>query len=190
MRTWRQKWLPIKTDHHPKLEELAAALQHFCCGVLADPINGKMLVLFGENGTGKTCSTRMVSRWIQKVGPSNKYVDRDDNVRFVDGVFWSWPELLDAFKNGGWDIVESLFGATVLILDELGGGHDPTLVGVDKLCQVLSKREKKWTIVTTNILPENWQEKFDRRIASRLNAAQWIDLSKVPDYRAVLGQVA
>ena len=115
-----------------------------------------------------------------------QYVDTPNviNVLSANTVMWSWPELLDAFKNGDWSIVESLKDCALLILDELGGGHDPSFVGVDKLCQVLSRRENKWTIVTTNIPPASWPEKFDLRIASRLMGnSTLVDLSGVPDYR-------
>jgi len=102
------------------------------------------------------------------------------------GLYWHWPELLDNFKNGGWDVVEDLFSAPVLILDELGGGHDPSEVGVDKLCQVLTRREFKWTLITTNISPENWEQQFDKRVASRLlRNSTIIDLSDVPDYSTI-----
>jgi hypothetical protein len=44
-----------------------------------------------------------------------------------------------------------------LIIDDLGAGHDPSGVGTDKLCQVLSRREEMWTLITTNIMPVAWQ---------------------------------
>lgn len=169
---------------------MAADLERFCAGVWKDPMNGKVIVLFGENGTGKSICAAYITRWIRKVGHAKQYIDRENNIRFVDVVLWSWPELLDHFKSGNWDSIDTMFDTTVLIIDELGGGHDPTTVGVDKLCQVLSRREKRWTLITTNITPEHWQDKFDRRIASRLNAAQWIDLSGVPDYRLIIGSQA
>jgi DNA replication protein DnaC len=76
-----------------------------------------------------------------------------------------------------------MFTAPMLLLDELGGGHDPSRVGVDKLCQVLSRRETRWTLITTNILPAAWEQAFDRRVASRLlRNSTLVDLSDVPDF--------
>jgi len=56
---------------------------------------------------------------------------------------------------------------------------------VDKLCQILSLREKRWTLVTTNVKPSEWVEKFDLRTASRFTRSSTIiDLSGVPEYEA------
>jgi DNA replication protein DnaC len=41
-------------------------------------------------------------------------------------------------------------------------------VGVDKLCQILSKREKKWTVVTANLSLAEIAKQMDSRISSRL----------------------
>lgn len=91
--------------------------------------------------------------------------------------------LLDRLKAGSWDLVQDCMSIPVLVIDELGGGHDPSRVGVDKLCQILSHRENKWTVITTNILPAAWEENFDRRVASRLlRNSTIVDLSDVPDF--------
>lgn len=166
---------------------MALAVERICGRIWDRPERGKLVVLFGENGSGKTTAANAICRWIKRVGPTKIFSVRRNHVQFLDVIFWSWPQLLDSFKNGNWDVVEDLFSEGVVILDELGGGHDPSFVGVDKLCQVLSKRENKWTIVTTNILPAHWEEKFDRRIASRLTDSEWIDLSDVPDFRNLKG---
>ena len=82
--------------------------------------------------------------------------------------------------------MNDLFSATLLILDEIGGGHDPTGFGVDKLCELLSAREQKWTIVTTNITPAAWPQIFDRRITSRFfRNSTIVDLTGVPDFSLI-----
>ena len=103
----------------------------------------------------------------------------------MDCVYWSWPQLLDTFKNGGWDVVEDMFSTSVLIIDDLGAGHDPSGVGTDKLCQVLSKRERMWTLITTNITMDHWKDQFDQRVASRfIRGSTIVDLSSVPDHHS------
>ena len=147
-------------------------------------MHGRLLVIYGVNGTGKTHCAEAVYWWAKRT--HLQYIARPDHINLLsaDTVMWSWPELLDVFKNGHWSVVEELKDCALLILDELGGGHDPSFVGVDKLCQVLSRRENKWTLVTTNIAPSSWPEKFDLRIASRLMGnSTIIDLTGVPDYR-------
>lgn len=142
-----------------------------------------MLVMAGTNGTGKTHLAKAVRDYIRAVGCGKQFIIAPDKIGYLDCVFWHWPALLDTLKNGGWDVVDDMFETMVLIIDELGGGHDPSQVGTDKLCQVLSRREKKWTLVTTNVLPMNWQQAFDLRIASRLHRNSILmDLTDVPDY--------
>jgi len=74
-----------------------------------------------------------------------------------------------------------------LVIDELGGGHDPSGVGVDKLCQILSRRENMWTLITTNITASAWESKFDRRVASRFfRNSVHVDLGDVPDFSTTI----
>ena len=140
-------------------------------------------MLAGHNGTGKTHCAEAVRRWLGLVGHGKQFIKKEDVISHLDCTFWHWPSLLDAFKAGAWDILPDLFDATVLIIDDLGAEHDPSGVGVDKLCQVLSRREEAWTMITTNIMPGYWQQKFDRRVASRLfRNTTLVDLSGVSDY--------
>ena len=122
-------------------------------------------------------------RWVSAVGRANQFVEEANHIRKLDGIFWHYPDLLDTFKRGGWDVVADMFETCFLAIDEIGGGHDPSRIGVDKLCQILTRREHRWTIVTTNYPQAAWEETFDRRVASRLfrNATQ-LDLSDVPDF--------
>jgi DNA replication protein DnaC len=175
--------LKLETARHPKLKELEEETGRFCFEVWAHPQLGRMLVLAGSNGTGKTHCAEAVRRWVASVGHGKQFVKRPNHISHIDCTFWRWPALLDALKNGGWDIIEDLFDATVLIIDDLGAEHDPSKIGTDKLCQILSRRENMWTLITTNIIPVHWQQQFDRRVASRLfRNATLVDLSDVPDF--------
>lgn len=147
---------------------------------------GRLLLLFGENGAGKTHCANAVHHWVTCVGHGKQFVKRTNHISYLDCVYWRWPKLLDVFKEGGWDVVGDMMETALLIIDELGGGHDPSRVGVDKLCQVLSRREGMWTLITTNVLPAAWEETFDRRVASRFfRSATHVDLSEVPDFGTV-----
>jgi DNA replication protein DnaC len=48
---------------------------------------------------------------------------------------------------------------------------------------VLSRREQQFTVITTNIAPDNWNTRFDIRIADRLmRNTNVVDLSGVPSF--------
>ena len=183
--SWNAKHLKLKTDSHPKLKELELQVGLFCFECYHRPENGRLLLLAGSNGCGKTHCAEAVQRWVRLVGHLKQFVRRPNHISYLDCLFWHWPRLLDTFKNGGWDVIDDMFEATVLIIDDLGAGHDPSGVGTDKLCQLLSRREEMWTLITTNVLPSEWQQQFDRRVASRfMRSSTLIDLSDVPDYCA------
>jgi len=180
---WLREHLKLETNNNPKLKELEDEVGRFCAGIWNHPQVGRLLLLAGANGTGKTHCAKAVQRWVSRVGHAKKYVREPGVIRHVNVILWHWPHLLDTLKNGNWDVVEDMFDVCVLIIDEMGGGHDPSQVGTDKLCQILSRREHMWTLLTTNVPPEDWNEKLDRRIASRLfRNSTLIDLTEVPDF--------
>ena len=177
---WNGKWLNLETRHHPMLRKLETEVGRFCFDMWREPLRGRLMVLSGKNGNGKTHCAKAVRRWVDTVGRG-----RAVELAPLSLIFWHWPALLDTLKNGGWDLVEDCFTTPLLVIDELGGGHDPSGVGVDKLCQILTRRENKWTLITTNIAPQAWRTEFDNRVASRFfRNSTLIDLSDVPDYNA------
>jgi DNA replication protein DnaC len=191
---WNAKWLKLQTGKHPKLKEMEMEVGQFCFEMWAHPLEGRLLLLAGENGTGKTHCAKAVQRWVSAVGHGKKWIvtgkPTASNCRVhsvsLSSIYWHWPELLDRFKCGQWDLLDDMISEPCLIIDELGGGHDPSGVGVDKLCQLLSRREYKWTLITTNVIPASWEQIFDRRIASRFfRNSTLVDLSDVPDFNAV-----
>jgi DNA replication protein DnaC len=82
-------------------------------------------------------------------------------------------------------ILEDLFTTNTIALDDIGAEHGSPFVS-EKLCQVLSRRERLYTVVTTNIAPEHWPTKMELRVADRLmrNSVQ-IDLSEAESYALV-----
>lgn len=149
-------------------------------------MRGRMLLLLGENGTGKTHCADAMHRWVSAVGHGKTWFPTPGVRASLQSLYWHWPALLDSLKGGQWDLVEDCMNVPCLIIDELGGGHDPSGVGTDKLCQILSRRETMWTLITTNILEPSWETKFDRRVASRFfRNSTHVDLSNVPDYSTI-----
>lgn len=181
--SWNAKWLKLShVEKYQALAMLEREVGRFCADIWKSPTEGRLLVLAGSNGCGKTMMAKAVRRWIGVVGSSKQFM-RSGFITHIKCDFWRWPELIDLLKSGGWEVVQDLIESCVLIIDDLGAEHDPSSVGVDKLCQILSRRENKHTMITTNIVPAAWQDKFDRRVASRLyRNSTLVDLSSVPDY--------
>lgn len=160
------------------------AFDAVCRGIWQTPQNGRIIVLSGPNGTGKTHFTRALARWIEHVGHAKKW-ELKGFIHHLDCAYWLWARLLDTLKSGSWELIDELVVVSVLLLDDLGAAYDPSELGTDKLCQLLSQREDKWTVVTTNICPKDWESKFDKRISSRfLRNSLIVDLTGVPDFNA------
>ena len=168
--------------NHPTLSLLEREAERFCGQMFKNPQSGRMLVLAGSNGNGKSYTAKAIQAWVSSYGHGAQFMS-GGRVCFLESQYFHWPNLLDRLKAGEWNIVTPMLSCPCLVLDEVGGEHDPSMVGVDKLCQILSHRENRWTVVTTNINPSMWEEKFDRRVASRFfRNSTLIDMSDVPDY--------
>lgn len=142
------------------------------------------VVIYGENGCGKSHIAKCVFRWANRIAHKLPPVKlAEDEFGIPSTALHNWPAIVDGFKREQWSVIDDLESATLLILDDIGAEHDPSKIGVEKLYILLSRREFKWNIITTNVVPGAWDEKFERRIASRLfRNAHHIDLSEVPDY--------
>ena len=190
---WSRRWIGVRSFGEPQLERAERTVVAAARLMSKSPHAGALIVFFGRNGTGKTHCARALVNWAKTTFGECRYVPQANVVRMPAAAFYRWPGLLDRMKSGEWDIAHDLSppssfpgfleGYELLALDDIGAEHDPTSVGRDKLCQILSAREKSWTVVTTNILPSSWGQVFEHRIESRLfRNAVHVDLSNVTDY--------
>lgn len=148
------------------------------------PARGKSIVLFGENGCGKTRTLKAVFRWASRLAIDLPLVRGDDmGVRLSKAEYAHWPAIVDGFKRQQFLVMDDLRDGELLCLDDVGAEYDPSGFGSEQLYLLLSRREFRWNLITTNFPPAAWHEKFERRIASRLfRNAEHVDLSQVPDY--------
>jgi DNA replication protein DnaC len=182
----RESWLKAHlglTRYHPDVAKLETAIWNLCVGIAKQPWLGKRLVLFGNNGNGKSRCLRRVRRWVQQ----NAYdlpwgYDSEGQSVVANCLFVNWTECVNQFKQGHWD-VDWMLEPTILLIDDIGAEHDPSRVGLEKLYMILERRERQWTVITTNLAPEFWESKFERRIADRLfRNADHVDLSNLPSF--------
>jgi len=78
-----------------------------------------------------------------------------------------WPKLLSELRNREYHRIDDLAEANFVFLDELSVEHDPSGFGRDKLCELLSRRIGKWTLITSNLTLQKLAD-IDTRISSRM----------------------
>lgn len=180
-RNWLDKRLAMEITHS-SIIALQEAVWRFCCQFAYSPSLGNKIVLYGNSGSGKSHCVKGVRRWVRDRAIDLPLVNDQNQARLVDCIFVNWAEQVDAFKSVDWGI-DDFVNASLLIIDDIGAEHDPSKCGAEKLYLILEKRERKWTIITTNYSPNEWESKFERRIADRLmRRSTLVDLSKTPSY--------
>jgi DNA replication protein DnaC len=176
MTYWQKKHLRLEVTH-PIIQEAADHATNLAKWfatnerIFCKPV----LVLCGESGCGKTHIAKHLYRW------ARTYSGRTG----ASIVYQSWAEACDLITEGYDGLVQDCMEADFLALDDVGAESDRYKTGimVDKLCQILSRREERYTIITTNIGPAQWNSRFDIRVADRLvRNSEVCDMSSVPSY--------
>lgn len=181
-RQWLDKWLCLRKTHN-QLTVLEDAVWRFAAEYAKRPWSGRTLVIYGENGCGKTKTAKAMHRWAISIAKLIPTVNSDETVRLSTVEFAHWPSVVDGFKKQEFDKTDELRDCELCVIDDIGAEHDPSGFGREQLYLILCRREFRWNILTTNLPPGEWESRLERRIASRLfRNAQHIDLSNVPDY--------
>jgi len=173
---WQREFLELNC-YHPALQALADAAQRFCHCWSRNIRANSLLVLSGNPNCAKTHTARAICRWCRQHPSTARARWRQDL------IFVSWPRICDGLKEGATGVCEDLIETDLAVIDDIGAENDPWKIGANYLCQILSARERRFTVVTTNIGPEDWAEKFDARIADRLlRYSHVVNLFGVPSY--------
>lgn len=140
-----------------------------------------LVVLCGEPGCGKTRLLEKMVTWARR--ESFGLWERGVHKKPLSVMSVRWPVVCDGFKEGLYGILDDLMRDDFVAIDDIGAEHDPSQNATDKLCQVLSRRECKFTLITTNIAPAQWGQRFDARVADRLlRRSTVVDMSEVPSF--------
>lgn len=151
----------FKTCDDAILEKMKAAalamLQAMSVGT-----NARWLTFAGASGTGKTLLSELIH------GEARTMHHLRTHKTLLDGVAMAfWPGLLSRLRNGEHQLVRDLCDANFVLLDEVAIEHDPSGFARDKLCEILSMRVGKWTVITSNLTLTQLGE-IDTRISSRM----------------------
>ena len=76
--------------------------------------------------------------------------------------------------------------AEIVMIDDVGSEVDKYKSGepTSRLRQILSLCDDKFLLLTTNLTKTAFFERYDARVADRLQAAHWCDMTGVPSYRS------
>lgn len=122
----------------------------------------RWISFLGNSGTGKTFLADMLCR------QSMRYPQIAQHKELVNGAQIAfWPKLLTKLRNGDYWLIEDLAIANLVFLDEIAVEHDPSGFARDKLCELISRRVGKWTIITSNLTLKKLAD-IDTRISSRM----------------------
>ena len=147
---------------------MADCLQTWCAAVRRRDLAKPLLVITGEFGCGKSHALRAAHRYVKAI-----YCD-------VWPEFWKEPISLatvefprfvrEVAENANVEHFDDVAGASVAFIDDIGAEEDRFRSGSPArvLGDLLGAREKKFTLLTTNIAPDGWRERWDGRVEDRL----------------------
>jgi DNA replication protein DnaC len=179
---WQRKWLALDATCAP-LQALADAAEAFCHRWFINDTRNCVLVIVGDSGNGKTHTLRAIHNFCTASAMAAFEKQNWGGEKIPKTFYLSWPEAANEFNEKRFSLMSDALNADLLCLDDIGAENDPWNVCKDRLCQLLSKRERKFTVITTNIAPAKWNEKFEARIDDRLlRNSVVIDLTGVTSY--------
>lgn len=179
---WVSRLLKLE-PYHPDVKRIEQGICKFVVGFVKRPERGSRMVLYGTNGNGKSHSARKLVRWVNDWKLELPLVwQTEESFRHPKALFVNWPRRVSEFKQGHWD-TNDLLEPELLVIDDIGAEHDPSKMAAEKLYLVLEDRAQRWTLITTNYPPAEWEGRFERRIADRLfRNCEHVDLTRLPSF--------
>jgi len=177
--------------HHPKVKKMVDWASRFARRAILNERPRVWVVLSGKSGCGKSRVARRACRIVRETAIeawSAGFWAKPPTVAWCD---WSkMAEIRDTeeYEGAATDVSE----ADVVFMDDIGAEVDKYKSGevTSRMRRLLSALDGKAVMVTTNLKPSEWTEKWDPRVESRMLAAKHLDCSDVPDYRPKIGAKA
>lgn len=147
----------------------------------------KRIILCGNTGSGKTHTLNAARRYIGKHA-IRLWKARAYPVR-ISQLSWMRVAALDQ-EEFSRCLQDEASGCDVLFLDDIGAETDQFKSGAPsyRLQRLLDLN--KHVMAATNIRPDNWPEKWNARVASRLADGVIVELWETPDYRGTRTVIA
>ena len=151
----------FETLDDPELEKMLAQSAQFLREVIAGG-PPRWLSFIGKCGTGKTFLANLLFGEVKRVP---KMMQSRTLINPVKQFYW--PRLLSRLRDQEYWLLSELAECNFLFLDELSLEHYPSGFAGDRLCELLSVRVGRWTMITSNLTMEQIGQIYTR-IPSRM----------------------
>lgn len=127
----------------------------------------RWLSLLGTSGIGKTMLAKRINRVFRREMDGTIASASEVEIRRRRGGFVTWRAVAGALRDGEYRWMDDLCGDWFVCLDDIGSEYATAFTNA-KLFEFLSRRERKWTVITGNLSLEQISDTLDARIASRM----------------------
>jgi DNA replication protein DnaC len=174
----------FKTFDEAPLCAMKAACTRFCCDMASGVTEARWITLAGRSGIGKTMLARGITRFFRR------HLDclRDESQpgRYLRrGGLKQWGAVVGDMLSGDYSGIRDLRDDWFVALDDIGAEYERNKeLSTAKLYEILSARERRFTVITANLSLAEIGDKLDNRIASRLlrHGSTVISAPKTIDY--------
>lgn len=182
---WQNRVLKMDVTH-PEIQAASDAVQEWAFGFYRNAPKERHIVLSGSAGTGKTTMAEKIHRWARMVAIPAWSVGKWSHPPRIEWTEWGQIAFLpfDEFKR--W--LDGMCDIDVLFLEDVGAEVDKFKAGetTERLRQLLNEFKAKRMFVTTNIMPENWENRWDDRVFDRLlRDSVLVQLRNVPRFTSI-----
>lgn len=127
------------------------------------PCGGESLLFIGRTGLGKTHLSLAIANQVAKSGAAVAYASAQDLVDRAERAKFGRD------MGGDAQFVQGALTCDLLILDDLGTEFSSQMAAAT-LFQVVNTRllERRSTIISSNLSPQELQERYSERLASRI----------------------
>ncbi len=132
----------------------------------AFPCGGESLLFIGRTGLGKTHLSLAIANRVAQTGAAVAYASAQDLVDRAERAKFGRD------MGGDAEFVQGALSCDLLVLDDLGTEFSGQMAATT-LFQVINTRllERRSTIISSNLSPQELQERYSERLASRILCA-------------------
>ena len=169
---WLQRNCPEFVAYDPQVRVMGTVVARWAMLAVRNTIGlPKLMVVCGRSGCGKSLMSRAVHRYWWSLPFEAKAEHWPGNAMpSVHSCAWSKIADTPIEQKGGY--FSDVAASDLLVLDDVGTEVDQFKTGrpTENLREMLERRHTRrgFTLITTNVLENEWGEKWEARVADRL----------------------